>query len=122
MDCRRSPCAGNHAVADWGDLMAVKLSKKKRKNPNRIPVVMTKADFDKAIIEAIKIATVDAYTILFTVLHDKEGYELRDIQRVYDETGRLTDAINEKRITLADLRCVLKEECDVELERKVGVI
>ena len=95
---------------------------KKRTNPNKIPVKMSKADLDKMIQKVYRTATVDTYTVLFTVLCDKEGYDLKNIQRVYDETGDLMDSVCQKRISLADMRHVLKEEYNIELERLVGVM
>ena len=51
--------------------------KKKRVNPNRRPASM--ADVKRAKQEAQDFAVELAWSIFFTVLADKEGYELDDL-------------------------------------------
>lgn len=87
--------------------------KKKRVNPHRQPV--TKADVKRAKSEAQDNALKMAWSIFFTVLRDKEGYELDDLRRVWGHVDYLSDSISEGRCTVADLRDILKVEEDIQL-------
>ncbi len=84
------------------------MPKKKKINPRRRPA--TAAD----VIKAKRVATADAvgyaWAILFTVLRDKEGYEADDLKRMWAEVGKLSEEINEGRVSVSDLKNTLKEE------------
>lgn len=80
----------------------------KRKSPNSIPA--TKADVAKAKKEASSEAVARAWTLMFYVLYDKEGYEQADLQRVWNEIQDVCDSINRKYITLTDLQHTLRVE------------
>lgn len=87
--------------------------KKKRVNPHRQPA--TKADVKRAKGEAEEAALKAAWSIFFTVLRDKEGYELDDLRRVWTAVEYLSDSINEGRCTVSDLREILKLEEGIKL-------
>jgi hypothetical protein len=77
-------------------------------NPNRRPV--TQADVNKAKRQAQEEAVKLAWSILFTVLRDKEGYDLDGLQRVWREVDELSESIAKGYCTVTDLRDVLKQE------------
>lgn len=87
--------------------------KKKRVNPNRRPASM--ADVKKAKQQAQDIAVELAWSIFFTVLADKEGYELEDLRRVWNEVNDLSDSIAKGYCTVRDLRSILREEMGVDI-------
>lgn len=89
-------------------------TKKKRTNPRRQPV--TKADLNKAKNIATDIALETAWSIFFTVLRDKEGYDnLDDLKRVWKECEDLSDSIAKGYCTVSDMRHILKEEAGATL-------
>ena len=45
-----------------------------------------------------------------TVLHDKEGYGRRRLSRVFRDVNKLSEEVNEGRVSLLDLKKVLEEE------------
>lgn len=81
---------------------------KKRTNPRRIPA--TRADIDRAKTEAVREAIKLVWSIFFTVLRDKEGYDLDGLRRVWEEAEDLSDSISKGYCTASDLRDVLKQE------------
>lgn len=87
--------------------------KKKRVNPNRRPASM--ADVKKAKQQAQDIAVELAWSIFFTVLCDKEGYELEDLRRVWNEVNDLSDSIAKGYCTVRGLRSILREEMGVDI-------
>lgn len=56
-----------------------------------------------------------AWSIFFTVLCDKEGYELEDLRRVWNEVNDLPDSIAKGYCTVRDLRSILREEMGVDI-------
>lgn len=86
---------------------------KKRVNPRRRPATL--ADVKKAKQDAQDRALKAAWSIFFTVLRDKEGYALEDLQRCWKEVEDLSDSIAKGYCTVADLREIL------ELEEGVGL-
>ena len=64
---------------------------KKKVNPRRRPA--TQADVQRAKQKGQEEAIKLAWSILFTVLRDKEGYDLEDLQRVWKEVDDLSDSI-----------------------------
>ena len=88
--------------------------KKKRVNPQRQPV--TKADVNRAKEKGQQEAIRLAWSILFTVLRDKEGYDLDGLQRVWKEVDDLSDSIAKGYCTVTDLRDVLKQEIGANIQ------
>jgi hypothetical protein len=77
-------------------------------NPHRRPA--SQADVKKARKKGRDEALKTAWSIMFTVLRDKEGYDLENLQRVWKEVEDLSDSIVKGYCTVADLRDVLKQE------------
>ena len=86
---------------------------KKKTNPRRIPA--TRADIQKAKKDATSEAISFAWAIMFTVLHDKEGWGKVRLQRLWSEVGELSDSIAKGYVSVTDLKHTLKEEMGVEL-------
>ena len=86
---------------------------RKRVNPRRKPA--SQADIRRAKKEATEAAVKLAWSILFTVLRDKEGFELADLRRVWDEVDDLSDSIAQGYCTVADLRDVLRQEVGADI-------
>lgn len=82
--------------------------KRKKVNPNRIPV--SKADLAKAKREAVDESVMIAWSIMFTVLQDKEGFDSEALHRVWNEINELSESIEKGYVTITDLRHILKEE------------
>jgi hypothetical protein len=91
------------------------MSKKKRKkpNPNRVPA--TKADVKKAKEKARTEAIELVWSIFFTVLRDKRGYTLEDLQETWKDCDNLSDSIAKGYCTVSDLRTILNEEEGIHL-------
>lgn len=87
---------------------------KKKANPRRKPA--TQADVAKAKTQAQEQAVRLAWSIFFTVLRDKEGYDLDGMRRVWDYINDLSDSIAKGYCTVADLRTILKEEAGVVID------
>lgn len=86
---------------------------KKRVNPRRKPATM--ADVQRAKQDAQDRALKAAWSIFFTVLRDKEGYTMEDLQRCWKEVEDLSDSIAKGYCTVADLREILELEEGVRL-------
>ena len=87
---------------------------KKKVNPRRRPA--TQADVQRAKQKGQEEAVKLAWSILFTVLRDKEGYDLEALQRVWKEVDDLSDSIAKGYCTVTDLRDVLKQEIGANIE------
>lgn len=87
---------------------------KQKINPRRRPA--TQADVIKAKNDAVNEAVKLAWTILFSVLWDKEHYTPEDMQRVWKEVDALSDSIVKGYCNVSDLRNVLREEAGVDIE------
>lgn len=87
---------------------------KKKTNPRRRPA--TQADVKKAKTESHEQAVRLAWSIFFTVLRDKEGYDLDGMQRVWGYINDLSDSIAKGYCTVADLREILKTEAGAVID------
>ena len=87
---------------------------KKKVNPRRRPA--TQADVQRAKQKGQEEAVKLAWSILFTVLRDKEGYDLEALQRVWKEVDDLSDSIAKGYCTVTDLRDVLKQEIGANIQ------
>lgn len=90
------------------------MAMKKKVNPRRRPA--TQADVQRAKQKGQEEAVKLAWSILFTVLRDKEGYDLEGLQRVWKEVDDLSDSIAKGYCTVTDLRDVLKQEIGANIE------
>ena len=86
---------------------------KKKVNPRRRPA--TQADVQRAKQKGQEEAVKLAWSILFTVLRDKEGYSIDDLRRAWSEVEDLSDSIAKGYCTVADLRDILRTEEGVKL-------
>lgn len=87
---------------------------RKKVNPRRRPA--TQADVNRARDQAVADAVHLCMVIFFSVLLDKEGADAEILHRVWDEVNDLSDSINQGYVTEADLRRVLREEYDIEID------
>lgn len=86
---------------------------KKKVNPRRKPVTM--ADVERAKHQAKDAGIKVTMAIMFTVLADKQGFDLERMQETWKQVLDLSDSIAERRVTIADLCCTLKEEYDIKI-------
>ena len=87
---------------------------KKKVNPRRRPA--TQADCQRAKQKGQEEAVKLAWSILFTVLRDKEGYDLEGLQRVWKEVDDLSDSIAKGYCTVRGLRDCLKQGIGANIE------
>lgn len=80
----------------------------KRKNPHRIPA--TRADVDKARRIAKEEAADAAIAIMVTALMDKMGWTTEQVLELWGHVQEISESIREGRITIADLKDVLRQE------------
>ena len=85
----------------------------KKVNPHRRPA--TQADVLKAKNKAVNEAVKLAWTILCSVLWDKEHYTPEDMKRVWKEVDNLSDSIVKGYCNVSDLRNVLREEAHIDI-------
>lgn len=86
---------------------------KKKINPHR--VTATRADIEKAKKEATREAITFAWAILFTALHDKEGWGAKRLLRLWNHVNDLSESITLGYVSVTDLRHTLEEEMGVKL-------
>lgn len=81
-------------------------------NPRRVP--RTQADVDRAYTDGVKDGSHIASVIMMSALLDKFGLEDR-IPEVWAAFEKLSLAVMERRVTVADLRTVLREEYKLDI-------
>ena len=79
-------------------------------NPKRIP--RTERDVRRAFEEGVNAGVFNASAIFLTVLLDKYGMK-EQIQDVWDNICKLSEEIGEHRVSLADLKHVLRTEYNI---------
>lgn len=86
--------------------------RRKTVNPNKIP--RTQADVDRAWDEGVIIGVRNATAIFLTVLVDK--FNGRDwVPDIWAEINKLSEEVSEGRVSVPDLRRVLREEYGVDV-------
>ena len=85
--------------------------KSKKVNPCRRPA--TQADVRKAVRANTDETVSLTQAIFFTVLRDKEGYDDEHLRAFWEHVKNLSDEIIEGRVSLTDLRYVLREEAGI---------
>ena len=80
----------------------------KRRNPHRIPA--TRADVDKARRIAKEEAADAAMAMMFSALIDKMGWDIDGIRELWTHIESIDQDLREGRVTIADLKDVLKQE------------
>lgn len=88
--------------------------KKKKTNPRRQPVTM--ADVKRAKGDAEDRALTAAWSIFFTVLRDKRGFNLDELRETWEDVESLSESIAKGYCTVSDLREILKLEEGVHLQ------
>lgn len=86
---------------------------KYKSNPRRRPA--TEADVARAKRQATDDAVRMAWSIFFTVLSDKEGYDLDGLRRVCGHVEALSDSIARGYCSVRDLREILRDEVGAEV-------
>ena len=112
LECSRA--ASQQPALQGTDVLGGIGDMRKKVNPRRRPA--TQADVNKAKKEAIDEAVKLAWSIMMTVLVDKEGYDLDDLRRVWDEVNNLSDSVAKGYCTVQDLRQILKLEVGANIE------
>lgn len=85
--------------------------KAKRTNPTKIP--KTQADVDRAYARGVKDGADHGAIVIMSVLLDK--FNAADyLPDIWKEIGKLSQEIQEGRVSIADLRTTLKEEYDYD--------
>ena len=74
------------------------------------------ADVERAKKQGVRDAIEFAWAIIFTALRDKEGMELEDLRRIWQEVNDVAESFSKGYITISDLKKVLKEEIGAEPE------
>lgn len=81
-------------------------------NPRRRPA--TEADVRRAWMDGVTDGVSNACAIILTVLVDKfDGAD--HIADIWREINKLSEEVKERRVSLADLRHVLREEYGIEV-------
>lgn len=88
------------------------MSKGKKKNPRNRPLTM--ADLARAKKEVFSSAAGYAMAIMLSVLVDKfNGADY--VADVWREVNKLSEEVAEGRVSVADLKCALKEEHGIKI-------
>lgn len=84
----------------------------KKVNPRKIP--RTQADVDAAWEKGVVDGVSYASAMFMNVLLDK--FNARDyVQEIWREMEKLSESVLEKRVSIPDIKRMLKEEYDIEL-------
>ena len=84
----------------------------KKTNPRRRPA--TGADVARSFNEGVVAGVSNACAIILTVLLDKFDFG-EQIPEVWNEINKLSEEVKERRVSLADLRTVLREDYGIEV-------
>ena len=84
----------------------------KKPNPRKVP--KTQADVDRAWDDGVVAGVKNASAIFLTVMSDKFDFA-EQIPSVWAEINKLSEEIAERRVSVADLKRVLREEYKIDL-------
>ena len=84
--------------------------KKRKKNPS---ISVRQSDLKRIKSECSDEAVIRAFTLFFTVLHDKEGYGQKRLQRIFNECEELATSINEGYVSIGNLQKILLDEVKI---------
>lgn len=90
--------------------------KKKKSNPNRVPVSQKDVERAKKIERGRALVTTEA--VFLTVMMDKFGFEDK-IRDVWREVNKLSEEVKEGRVSLFDLIQVLEDEYGIEISKQL---
>ena len=85
----------------------------KKKNPS---VTLKQSDIKRMKDEITKDAINKAFILFFTVLHDKWGFEQKQLARMLKQIDELSAMVNERphTVTIEQLKKSLQEDLKVE--------
>jgi len=89
------------------------MAKKKKVNPNRIPV--TQADINRAKDQAMTLAMERILNLVLFILIDKHDAPKDDIQQLAREIDYYADSIREGRLTWKDVERVVRDEYETKV-------
>lgn len=86
----------------------------RKKNPS---VSLKRSDVERMKREITDDAVRSAFTIIFTVMHDKWGFGRRRLSRLLKQVTELSEMVNQTPhcVTMEQLRKNLKEELNIEI-------
>lgn len=84
--------------------------RKRKINPRRTPLSPEARE-----ARAYRRAAENAWAIFFTVLRDKEGYDVEGLKRVWEGAESLSDSIANGYVNAKELAKVLEEEAGIDL-------
>ena len=88
----------------------------KAKNVKKNPTVTLKqSKLEDMQDQWSKQGLVNAMTLMFTVLNNKEGYGRKRIRRVFNETVELAQTVNEGYVSIEELQKALLQDIDVTI-------
>lgn len=67
-------------------------------------------------MESKRQAIIETWTLIFSVLRDKEGYGPKRLRRVLDHMNKLSGSIRSGYISMADLQAALAQEAGITLD------
>lgn len=91
-------------------------SRKKADLEARKLEVIVKAEVRKAYDQGLYAGTGNALTMMCYILHNSCGFGEKRLKRIVSDAKFLSDCVKEKRLTLADMTEVLKDECNFSIE------
>lgn len=90
---------------------------KGKKNPT---ITIKQSKLEKMQDEWTKQGITNSMILMFTVLHDKEGYGHKRIRRVFNKTIELAETVNEGYVKIEQLQEALLDEIDVTIIARGG--
>lgn len=88
----------------------------KKTNPRKIPV--TQADLKRAVDDAATRAFRLSNVLFMTVLLDKFDFDIDQLNEAWKALNKLSDEVLEKRVSVHDLKMVLKTEYYINVDEK----
>ena len=85
----------------------------KKKNPS---VSLKKSDVERMKKAVTQDAVNSAFTIFFTVMHDKWGFGRKRLSRMFKQVTELSEMVNEtpRCVTIDQLKKALKDELGID--------
>ena len=74
------------------------------------------SEIKKAWDSGVYTGTGKTLTLMCYILHNSFGFGEKRLKRIVSESKFLFDCVDEKRLTLADMTEVLKDECNFSIE------
>lgn len=74
------------------------------------------SEIKKAWDKGVYTGTGKTLTLMCYILHNSCGFGEKRLKRIVSEAKFLSECVKEKRLTLADMTEVLKDECNFSIE------